>query len=405
MHHLESCLHASCMVSYKDELYKLLLVKVMATPAIPISAEENLRDPIDIRMDIIHPHPIAAVAFHAAAVVENASLRARIKTTEAIDNITRKRERQARVEIEQQLAAVQESQQKPKKEKLEPRADETLCLNNRSWLPCYGDLQTLMMHESYKSKYFVHPGSDKMYQDMKLLYWWPNMKADIATYVSKCLRVKAEHQKKPSGLLVQHEIPQWKWDNITMDSVTKLPRTQSENDTIWVTVDQLTKSAHFLSMKETDPMDKLARLYLNELAMRHGILVSIICDRDPRVHNTFHVSNLKECLSDEPLAISMDEIHIDDKLRFVEEPVKIMDREVKWLKQSRIPIIRVQWNSERGSEFTREREDQFRKKLRYVQAMHPFSSLLGGDKDASLVAFPIEELMMDLQDSSHLRIR
>ncbi|GJW89672.1 putative reverse transcriptase domain-containing protein [Tanacetum coccineum] len=98
------------------------------------------------------------------------------------------------------------------KEKLEPRADRTLCLNGRSWLPCYGDLRTVIMHESRKSKYSVHPGSDQMYQDMKKLYWWPNMKADISTYVRKCLtcaRVKAEHQR-PSGLLVQLKIPQWK---------------------------------------------------------------------------------------------------------------------------------------------------------------------------------------------------
>ncbi|GJT63715.1 putative reverse transcriptase domain-containing protein [Tanacetum coccineum] len=95
------------------------------------------------------------------------------------------------------------------KERLKPRADGTLCLNNRSWLPCYGDLRTLVMHESHKSKYSIHPGSDKMYQDLKQLYWWPNMKANIATYVSKCLtcaKVKAEHQK-PSSLLVQPEIP------------------------------------------------------------------------------------------------------------------------------------------------------------------------------------------------------
>ncbi|GKB89355.1 putative reverse transcriptase domain-containing protein [Tanacetum coccineum] len=112
------------------------------------------------------------------------------------------------------------------KERLEPRTDGTLCLNGRSWLPCYGDLRTVIMHESHKSKYSVHPGSDKMYQDMKKLYWWPNMKADIATYVSKCLtcaKVKAEHQR-PSGLLVQPKIPEWKWDNITMDFVTKLPK-------------------------------------------------------------------------------------------------------------------------------------------------------------------------------------
>ncbi|GJY67646.1 reverse transcriptase domain-containing protein [Tanacetum coccineum] len=130
------------------------------------------------------------------------------------------------------------------KEKLKSRTDGTMCLNNRSWLPCYGDLRTLIMHESHKLKYSVHPGSDKMYQDMKKLYWWPNMKADIATYGSKCLtclKGKAELQK-PFGLLVQPEIPQWKWDNITMDFFTKLPRTSSGYDTIWVIVDRLTNN-------------------------------------------------------------------------------------------------------------------------------------------------------------------
>ncbi|GKB72921.1 putative reverse transcriptase domain-containing protein [Tanacetum coccineum] len=99
-----------------------------------------------------------------------------------------------------------------REQKLEPRADGTLCLSGRSWLPCYGDLWTIIMYESHKSKYSIHPGSDKMYQDMKKLYWWPNMKADIATYVTKCLtcaKVKAEHQR-PSGLLVQPKIPEWK---------------------------------------------------------------------------------------------------------------------------------------------------------------------------------------------------
>ncbi|GJX68560.1 putative reverse transcriptase domain-containing protein [Tanacetum coccineum] len=175
------------------------------------------------------------------------------------------------------------------KERLKPRADGTLCLNNRSWLPCYGDLRTLVMHESHKSKYSIHPGSDKMYQDLKQLYWWPNMKANIATYVSKCLtcaKVKAEHQK-PSGLLVQPEIPEWKWEKITMDFVTKLPKTANGYDTIWVIVDRLTKSAHFLPMRENDPMEKLMKLYMKEVVTRHGVPVSIISDRDGRFTSLF----------------------------------------------------------------------------------------------------------------------
>nr|GEX55691.1 putative reverse transcriptase domain-containing protein [Tanacetum cinerariifolium] len=176
-----------------------------------------------------------------------------------------------------------------REKKLEPRADGTQCLNSRSWLPCYGDLRTVIMHESHKTKYSVHPGSDKMYQHMKKSYWWPNMKADIATYVSKCLtcaKVKAEHQR-PSGLLVQPKIPEWKWDNITMDFVTKLPKLSQGYVTIWVIVDRLTKSVIFTPMRETNPMDKLARIYLNEVVTRRGIPVLIISDRDPRFASNF----------------------------------------------------------------------------------------------------------------------
>ncbi|GKB50587.1 putative reverse transcriptase domain-containing protein [Tanacetum coccineum] len=408
--------------------------------------------------------------------------------------------------------------------KLEPRADGMLCLKNRSWIPWFGDLRALIMHESHKSKYSIHLGSDKMYQDLKKLYWWPNMKAKIATYVGKCMtcaKVKEEYQK-PSSLLVQPNIPQWEWGNITMDFVTKLPKTASGQDTIWVIVDRLTKSAHFLPMKETDSMEKLTRQYLNTayhpqtdgqsertiqtledmlracvmdfgkgwdkylpliefsynnsyhtsikaappealygrkcrspicwvevgdaqlagqeivrettekiIQIKHRLQAS--CDRkrsyadkrrnplefqvgdkvmlkvspwkgvirfgkrgklNPRyigpikilakvrtvayrlelpeklscVHSTFHVSNLKKCLSDEPLAIPLDEIHVDNKLNFIEEPIEIMDREVKRLKQSRIPIVKVHWNSRRGPEYTWEREDQMQKKYPHLFA-------------------------------------
>ncbi|GJR77973.1 putative reverse transcriptase domain-containing protein [Tanacetum coccineum] len=336
----------------------------------------------------------------------------------------------------------------------------------------------------------------KMYQYLKKLYWWPKMKAEIATYVSKCLtcaKVKAEYQK-PSGFL----------------------------DTIWVIVDRLTKSAHFLPMKEDDPLEKFTRQYLKEVVSRHGVPVSIISDRDgrfashfwqslhkalgtrldmstsyhpqidgqsertiqtledmlracvldfgkswdrhlqlltdpeiihettekivqiksriqascdrqksyadvrrkplefqvgdkvmlkvspwkgvirfgkrgklnpryigpfkiiakvrivayrlelpkqlSRVHSTFYVSNLNKCLSNETHVIPLEEIQINDKLQFTEEPVKIMDREVKQLKQSRIPIVKVHWNSRRGPEFTWEREDKMQKKYSHLFA-------------------------------------
>nr|GEV71068.1 putative reverse transcriptase domain-containing protein [Tanacetum cinerariifolium] len=132
------------------------------------------------------------------------------------------------------------------------RSDGTKCLKGRVWLPLFRGLRDLIMLESYKLKYSIHPGSNKMYHDLKNLYWWLNMKADIATYVSKCLtcaKVKAKHQK-PSGLLQQIEIPVWKWERITMDFITKLSRTPSRYDSIWVIVDRLTKSAHFIPVNE-----------------------------------------------------------------------------------------------------------------------------------------------------------
>ncbi|GJW56358.1 putative reverse transcriptase domain-containing protein [Tanacetum coccineum] len=190
--------------------------------------------------------------------------------------------------------------------KLKARADGTLCLDNRSWLPCYGDTRSLIMHESHKSKYSIHPGSDKMYHDLKILYWWPNMKAKIATYVSKCLtcaKVKAEHQR-PSGLLVQHDIPEWKWEKITMDFITKLPKTAAGFDSIWVIVDCLTKSAHFLPMRETDSTEKLTRLYMKHdwriVARTWNSGVSIDLDTDCQSERTVQTLEdmLKACVID-----------------------------------------------------------------------------------------------------------
>ncbi|GJT20823.1 putative reverse transcriptase domain-containing protein [Tanacetum coccineum] len=111
----------------------------------------------------------------------------------------------------------------------ERKEDGGLYFVKRIWVPAYGNLRTLIMNEAHTTKYSVHPGADKIYYDLQDIYWWPGMKKYIALYVSKCLtcsKVKAEHQK-PSGLLQQPEIPEWKCENITMDFLEKLPRTSS----------------------------------------------------------------------------------------------------------------------------------------------------------------------------------
>ncbi|GKD99534.1 putative reverse transcriptase domain-containing protein [Tanacetum coccineum] len=140
-----------------------------------------------------------------------------------------------------------------------------------------------------RSKYSIHPGSDKMYQDLKQLYWWPNTKVDIAAYVSKCLncgKLKTKHQR-PYGLHQQPEIPIWKWERINVDFVSGLSRTLSGYDSIWVIVDRLTKSAYFLPIKKTDSMEKLTQLYLKEVVCRHGVPISIISDRDSHFTSRF----------------------------------------------------------------------------------------------------------------------
>nr|GEV34036.1 hypothetical protein [Tanacetum cinerariifolium] len=200
--------------------------------------------------------------------------------------------------------------------------------------------------------------SDKMYQDLKKLYWWPNIKAEIATYV---------------------KIPQWKWKNITMDFVIKLPKTAARQDTSWVIIDRLTKSAHFLPMREDDTLEKLTRQYLKEVVSKHGVPVLIISDRDGKFtshfledkhlplvefsyNNSYHTSIKAapfEALYGHKCRSPICWAEMNRLLyHFIEEPVEIMDREVKRLKQSRISIVKVRWNSKRGPEFTWEREDQ-----------------------------------------------
>ncbi|GJX78649.1 putative reverse transcriptase domain-containing protein [Tanacetum coccineum] len=295
--------------------------------------------------------------------------------------------------------------EKLRTEKLEPPMDGTLCLNVRSWLPCYGDLRTVIMHEFHKSKYSIHPGSEKMYQDMKKLYWWPNMKADVATY--KALGTDRQSDRTIQTLedmlracvidfrkgWVNHlPLVEFSYNNSYHASIKAAPfealyGRKSSKEFKPLVIDELADlkckpmefQVRYRVMLKVSPWKGVVRFGKREkLNPRYVRLFKVVekvravayklkLPQEPsRVHNMFHISNLKKCYANEPLAVSLDGLHIDDKLHFVEELVEIIDREVKRLKQSRILIIKVRWNYRRGHEFTWERDDQFQKKYPHL---------------------------------------
>ncbi|KAJ9552777.1 hypothetical protein OSB04_016822 [Centaurea solstitialis] len=147
------------------------------------------------------------------------------------------------------------------------------CFGNRVWVPKLGDLRKKILAEAHKSKYSIHPGTNKMYHGLRQSYWWPGMKKDIAYFLP---------------------IPEWSWNHVTMDFVTKLPWTPKGYDTIWVIVDRLSKSAHFLPMKETYSMERLAKLYIAEIVRLHETPLSIVSDRDASFTSTFWQSFQRE---------------------------------------------------------------------------------------------------------------
>lgn len=169
------------------------------------------------------------------------------------------------------------------------RGDGLLLFQSRICVPDDREMKQEILSEAHSARYTVHPGTTKMYQNLRRLFWWPGMKKDVAEFISRCLicqQVKAEHQR-PAGLIQSLPIPIWKWDDISMDFVTGLPRTSRGHDTIWVIVDRLTKSAHFLPIKKTFPLNRLAQLYIGEIVRLHGVPSSIVSDRDPRFTSHF----------------------------------------------------------------------------------------------------------------------
>jgi hypothetical protein len=162
---------------------------------------------------------------------------------------------------------------------------------NRQCVP-KGEAREVLLDEAHNSAYSIHPGTTKMYLDLKTRYWWKGMKKEIAQYVARCdtcQRTKAEHQK-PVGLLQPLPVPKWKWEEIGMDFVIGLPRTQKGNDSISVIIDRLTKVAHFIPVKTTFEGATLARIYLKEIVRLHGIPRKIVSDRGTQFTSKFWIT-------------------------------------------------------------------------------------------------------------------
>uniref|UniRef100_A0A2N9F2L4 RNA-directed DNA polymerase n=1 Tax=Fagus sylvatica TaxID=28930 RepID=A0A2N9F2L4_FAGSY len=188
-----------------------------------------------------------------------------------------------------QLVKIMDEVRSGKKPMFNISDDGVLKFGNRLCVPNDPSIKNDILEEAHRSPYTMHPGSTKMYRDLRETFWWNNMKREIAQFVEQCLtcqQVKVEHQR-PSGLLQSLPIPEWKWEHISMDFVSGLPRSPKGHDAIWVIVDRLTKSAHFIPIRMNYSLDQLAQLYIEEIVRLHGIPVSIVSDRDPRFTSRF----------------------------------------------------------------------------------------------------------------------
>ncbi|KAJ9539320.1 hypothetical protein OSB04_032053 [Centaurea solstitialis] len=233
---------------------------------------------------------------------------------------------------------------------LETDTEEIKRFRGRIWIPKIGKCREIILEEAHKSKYSIHPGGNKMYKDLKTLYWWPGMKRSIANYVEKCLtclKVKIEHQR-PYGQLQSLDIPVWKWEDITMDFVTKLPRTLKGSDAIWVIVDRLTKTAHFLPIKETYALKKLAKIYINEIVSRHGVPLSIVSDRDRRFTSNFWQSFQKELGSRIKMSTSyhpQTDGQSERTIQTLEDMLRACAIDLKGNWDSHLPLIEFAYNN------------------------------------------------------------
>nr|GEX47522.1 putative reverse transcriptase domain-containing protein [Tanacetum cinerariifolium] len=297
------------------------------------------------------------------------------------------------------------------KEKLEHRADETLYLNNRSWVSCFGDLRTLIMHESHKSKYSIHPGSDKMYQDLEQLFtslFWQALHKALGTRLdmSSGYHPKTDGQSERTiqtledmlhASVIDFEkswdrhlpLVEFPYNNSYHTSIKAAPfealyGRKCRSPVCWAEVrdaqltgpeiiHETTKRIVQIKSKIQTARDQqksypdLKRKPIDfqvgdKVMLKVSPWKGVVRFGKREKLNPRYIGPFQKCLSGESLLIPLEGLHVDDKLQFVEEPLEIMDCEIKRLKRSRIPIIKVRWNSKRGPEFTWEREDQFKQK-------------------------------------------
>ncbi|GJX18839.1 putative reverse transcriptase domain-containing protein [Tanacetum coccineum] len=290
----------------------------------------------------------------------------------------------------------------------EVRPDRTRCIKNRSWLPLFGNLRDLIMHESHKSKYSIHPDRltksahfipTKVTNSMETLTrlyineivsrhgvpisiisdrdshftsrFWQSMQSALGTQLDMKFRKGWEkhlpliiHETTEKIVQIRQRLQAARDRQRSYANIRRNPLEFQVGDRVMLKVLPRKGVIRFETQGKLNPR------YIGpfKILKRVGLVAYTLKlpEELKNVHSTFHISNLKKCLSDEFLIIPMKELRLDDKLNFVEEPVEIMDREVKQLRQSRIPIVKVRWNSKRGPELTWEREDQIRAKYPHL---------------------------------------
>ncbi|WMV41715.1 hypothetical protein MTR67_035100 [Solanum verrucosum] len=217
--------------------------------------------------------------------------------------------------------------------------DGVLRYQGRLCVPNVDGLREKILEEAHGSQYSIHPGVIKMYHDLREVYWWNGMKKDIAEFVAKCpncQQVKVEHQRL-GGLSQDIAIPTWKWEDVNVDFIVGLPHTRWQHDLIWVIVDRMTKSAHFIPIKVSYSTEEYAKMYLREIVRLHGIPLSII--------SGVSCLNVEEMCWDATYIVPLEGLEIKENLAYEEVPVEILDRQDKRLRNKEVSFVKVLWRN------------------------------------------------------------